>query len=370
MTTIEEDEAARSAGDGRPLVAAAASTLPRWLAPLGAAIAVALVFAMLNAQRMNNEARSARLVSGGASQDVIAAPPPPPDILATAAEGRGSVFAPASGAATAMAFTIPVATDAAAPVVVAAPRDAEAEGQRRKAPALVVDLAPGASATVAVGAAGAGSAAPARPTLNPDEQFAARIGGESAETARATSLYKPQTMVTQGTIIPAILETALNSDLPGFARAVVSRDVRGFDGATVLVPRGSRLIGQYRSGVALGQSRAFVIWSRILRPDGASIQIASPGGDQLGRAGLRGDVNRHFFERFSGAILLSVLNAAVSSVGDRPETQIVIGSSDDATTLASAAIAPTNISPTIKVPQGSPIRIFVARDLDFSTVAN
>ena len=148
---------------------------------------------------------------------------------------------------------------------------------------------------------------------------------------------------------------------------MVSRDVRSFDGSTVLIPRGSRVIGQYRSGLAQGQSRAFVIWTRILRPDGASIQIASSGADALGRAGMDGQVDRHFFQRFGGAILLSVVNGAVAGLSERASTQIVIGSSQDAASLGALA-QPANISPTIKVPQGSPIRIFVARDLDFSPV--
>ena len=164
------------------------------------------------------------------------------------------------------------------------------------------------------------------------------------------------------------METALNSDLPGFARAVISRDVRGFDGTTVLIPRGSRVIGQYKSAAAQGQSRAFVIWTRIIRPDGASIQIASSGTDSLGRAGLDGKVDRHFFEQFSGAIPPDRARRgrhqpgrpAKHTGGDRLQHR--------RDGLGAAAITPTPISPTIKVPQGSPIRIFVARDLDFTPV--
>ena len=206
--------------------------------------------------------------------------------------------------------------------------------------------------------------------MNGDEQFASRITTTEAERSRATFLRNRGSTVQQGAMIPAVLETALNSDLPGFTRAVVSRDVRSFDGSQVLIPRGSRVIGQYRSGVALGASRAFVIWTRVLRPDGASIQIGSSGADALGQAGLPGRVDRHFFERFGGALLLSVISLGQSALNDGNSTQVVIGSSSDASSLAGAASAltPQNISPTIKVAQGTPIRIFVARDLDFSPV--
>ena len=113
-------------------------------------------------------------------------------------------------------------------------------------------------------------------------------------------------------MIPAVLETALDSTRPGFARAIVSRDVRGFDGSRVLIPRGSRLIGEYRSEAAPGQKRALVIWSRLIRPDGVTIAIASPAGDPLGRGGIRARVNSHFFERFAGAILQSALDIGVN----------------------------------------------------------
>ncbi len=89
--------------------------------------------------------------------------------------------------------------------------------------------------------------------------------------------FDPETTVTQGTLIPAVLETAINTDVPGYVRAVVSQDVRSFDGRRVLVPRSSRLIGQYQSGLQAGQKRAYVIWTRLIRPDGVSVALASPG---------------------------------------------------------------------------------------------
>jgi type IV secretory pathway VirB10-like protein len=249
----------------------------------------------------------------------------------------------------------------------------EMGGARRSAPALVVDF--GDPDTVARAAANAANAAVGingrpSPTLSGDEQFAARVGTGETERVRATFLRNKSATVPQGAMIPAVLETALNSDLPGLTRAVVSGDVRSFDGSQVLIPRGSRLIGQYRSGVALGASRAFVIWTRVLRPDGASVQIGSSGTDPLGRAGLAGSVDRHFYERFGGAILLSVVNAGATALVGRPATQVVIGSSSDAGALAASAssLSSQAVSPTINVPQGTPIRVFVARDLDFTPV--
>ena len=174
----------------------------------------------------------------------------------------------------------------------------------------------------------------------------------------------------QGAIVGAVMETALNSDLPGYARALVTKDVLSFDGSAVLIPAGSRVIGEYNSGVAQGASRIFIVWSRLVRPDGVSISLGSPAVDELGRGGLGGKVNRHFLQRFGGAILLSVLtggiSAAAASIGGG--STIVVNSTNEATSLITQAARGTDIPPTIKTRQGALVRIFVARDLDFTAV--
>jgi type IV secretion system protein VirB10 len=174
------------------------------------------------------------------------------------------------------------------------------------------------------------------------------------------------TTVVEGAIIPAVLETGLNSDLPGYVRAMVTRDVRGFDGTKVLIPQGARLIGQYKGGVALGQRRAFVIWTRLIRPDGATVDLGAPATDGLGQGGLTGKVDTHFFERFGGAMLLSLLNIGAGAVADSSDTTVVIASTRDA--ASSALQGGENVSPTVTVPQGTPVRVFVNQDIDFSGV--
>ena len=159
---------------------------------------------------------------------------------------------------------------ASAPIPPAAAPQAAKAAPDYRAPALVVDFsqAPAAqiSPTVTAAPGGAASTPASDDKLTPDEKFSARVEGGSVDVAHATQLHSMSRIAPQGTIIPAILETAINSDLPGFVRAVVSRDIRGFDGTTVLIPRGSKLIGQYKSAVALSQTRAFVVWSRLLTP--------------------------------------------------------------------------------------------------------
>lgn len=194
--------------------------------------------------------------------------------------------------------------------------------------------------------------------LNNDELFGLRAGEEGSSSA--TPMANPAATIVAGTLIPAVLETAINSDLPGYTRAFVSQDVRSFDNKTVLLPRGSRLIGQYKSGVAAGQTRAYVIWTRAIRPDGVSIDLGSPGTDGAGETGLPGKVNSHFFKRFGAAILLSVVGA----LGSRSNDGVVIASGTSAASVAAQSNA--NIPPTIRVTQGQAVKIFVARDLDFS----
>jgi len=192
--------------------------------------------------------------------------------------------------------------------------------------------------------------------------FASRIGGVGGGPAKAARAFDPASTVTQGTMIPAVLETAINTDVPGYVRAIVSQDVRSYDGRSVLVPRSSRLIGQYQSGVQAGQKRAYVIWTRLIRPDGVSVALASPATAFDGSGGLPGSVNTHFFQRFGSAMLLSVIGGvtAVASAG----TSLVLGGGQSA--AATALQQNGSISPTVRVRMGEPIRVFIARDLDFS----
>jgi type IV secretion system protein VirB10 len=240
---------------------------------------------------------------------------------------------------------------------------------RLPAPVVVFDsgtpaLATGPASTIAPATATVGAKSPLAVGGNDNDQFASRVGNGSVDVATAERLSNPGTTVTQGTLIPAVLETAINTDLPGFVRAVVSRDVRSFDGSHVLIPRSSRLIGQYKSGLASGQTRAYVIWTRLIRPDGASVALGSPAVDFSGTSGLDGKVNSHFMKRFGAAALLTVIGGLPALVSS-PSVVLSGGSS-----AASAAVqGGGGIPPTIRVAQGQPIRVFTAKDLDFSTVS-
>ncbi len=184
----------------------------------------------------------------------------------------------------------------------------------------------------------------------------------------ASRLENQGMTVPQGSVIQAVMETALDSTRAGFARAIVSRDVMSFDGARVLIPKGSRLFGEYQADVNLGQKRALIQWKRLTRPDGTIIALDSPAADPLGRAGVRGKVNTHFLERFGGTILQSVLDLGVRAATSEATNNTVIIGAPSAATQGSLVQQQGEIKPTLKVRQGASIAVFVARDLDFSSV--
>ncbi len=230
-------------------------------------------------------------------------------------------------------------------------------------PTLVYDGAP-VSATPAPATAPSvpGTPGAATPGAGTAGDFASRVGGVGGGTAEARSDINPATTVAQGTMIPAILETAINTDVPGYVRAVVSQDVRSFDGARVLVPRSSRLVGQYQSGLQAGQRRAYVIWTRLIRPDGVSVALASPATSFDGTAGLEGQVDNHFFSRFGSAMLLSVIGGLTTLASSG--SSVVLGGGQSA--ASSAVQQDGQRPPTVRVSMGTPVRVYTARDLDFA----
>ncbi len=270
-----------------------------------------------------------------------------------------AAVAPASGAAAAL----PVAGAANARLDPAAIQ--AAIESRLRAPAVIYQaMADSGVGGVSAPATGQFPAKPQPQDLTAEEQFARRVSGENDSTA-AMPMNAPAATIVQGTLIPGVLETAVNTDLAGFVRAVISRDIKSYDGRQVLIPRGSRVIGQYQSGLAVGQTRVYILWTRLIRPDGVSIALNSPSVDSSGQIGLGGKVNSHFGKRFGSALLLSTIGAVGQAIGGGGTSVILAGPQ---AVVSSSVNASINIPPTVQVKQGQPIMIFVARDLDFSAV--
>ena len=274
--------------------------------------------------------------------------------------------APADIAPPTPAQNAAMADPAPAPVL-SAPPQVQPMGNPYNNPTVVFDAgAQGVPLTDAAAEAAEGATAVASGTSASD--FASRVGGVGGAPAQAKAMTNPSTTVTQGTLIPAILETAIDTNVPGYVRAVVSQDVRSFDGTKILVPRSSRLIGQYQSGMQNGQKRAYVIWTRLIRPDGASVNLASPAIGFDGTTGLQGEVSGNgFFKRFGSAMLLSVVGG-LGTIATGGAGAVVLGGTGTSA-AAAAAEQDGKRSPTVRVRQGEPIRIFTARDLDFSRVS-
>ena len=182
--------------------------------------------------------------------------------------------------------------------------------------------------------------------------------------ARAGALARPSTTVAQGALIPAVLETAFSSTNAGLARAIVSRDVRAFDGTKILIPRGSRLIGEYQADVAPGQNRALITWTRLICPDGTTMALDSPATDTLGRGGIRASVNSHFWGRLGDALLRTTVEVG-SGIATRALTGGVFVAVPGSSQQSSSEVQMNRFVPTLSIPAGKSISVFVARDLEF-----
>jgi type IV secretion system protein VirB10 len=210
-----------------------------------------------------------------------------------------------------------------------------------------------------------------------------------AQKELATRLNNLNMTIAQGKIINAVLETAINTDLPGPLRAIVGRDVYAESGREIVIPKGSRLIGVYNSSVLHGQSRVLIVWTRVIRPDGVDIMVGSPGVDSLGRAGIYGITDNKYSEIFSAALLTSVISIGVAVGADHlvkdPSTTTTNNANGTTTTGSAGSAAATSavneiggvtkdvvssmldLKPTITVDQGTLVNVFVNKDLTFPT---
>ncbi|MBS0236367.1 MAG: TrbI/VirB10 family protein [Proteobacteria bacterium] len=217
----------------------------------------------------------------------------------------------------------------------------------------------------------------------------AGLAKTSAPQVVATYTGNMDLTIAQGKMVSAILETAVDTDLPGTLRAVITRDVYAESGRNILIPKGSKVIGEYQSQIKDGQTRVAVSWNRVIMPSGIDIQISSPGTDLLGRAGVAGDLDNKFWTKISNAFMISYVvplammkltkttNADITTTttinsSGQPVTQT--SGSNKAITLKEASDKFTKVAqdainsaypttPTISVPQGTEINIFVQKDI-------
>jgi type IV secretion system protein VirB10 len=194
-------------------------------------------------------------------------------------------------------------------------------------------------------------------------------GREATVTEVSQVIANPSNTVLQGTMIEATLENAVDSSLPGQITAIVTRPVWSFDQAQILIPAGSRLFGDYSSDVAIGQGRILVAWTRLVTPDGQSVQMEAFGGDAQGRSGITGNVNTRFGKRFGSALLVSLLAAAPSVVASNHSDEVTSDTAESLTSDLSDSLSPVfdtylNLPPIITIAPGAAITVMVDRDLE------
>jgi type IV secretion system protein VirB10 len=188
---------------------------------------------------------------------------------------------------------------------------------------------------------------------------------------QAQRLPEERLLLPKGAFIDCTLETAIDSTLPGMTTCIMAADTFGVDGKVVLMERGTKLVGETRGQVQQGSARIFVIWTEARTPAGVIVPLDSQGADELGRAGLPGEVNRHFWQRFGAAMLVSVIDGAVQAAVQSSRSSsgtVVVNPSASQDVLTEILKNTVGIPPTVIKRNGDRIQVLVARDLDFRSV--
>jgi len=205
-----------------------------------------------------------------------------------------------------------------------------------------------------------------------DRKLAFLTAPVDRKTTSADRVQPPasRNVVQAGAVIPAALITGLRSDLPGQITAQVTEAV--YDSPTgriLLIPQGARLIGQYDAQVAFGQSRALLVWNRIIMPNGRSIVLErQPGADPEGYAGVEDEVDNHWGALFKAALLSTILSVGSEAGASNNQNSLVDairrGSSDSISQTGRQVVGRSlNVQPTITIRPGFPVRVIVTRDL-------
>jgi len=240
-------------------------------------------------------------------------------------------------------------------------------GSSQKAAAQTSEAAPPAARTASASVAevpAASNAAATRPI--------ASTGSDTEVVSRHTiqSAISPY-QVMAGTVISAALLTGINSDLPGVILATVTEPI--FDtqlGRYLLIPQGTRLIGEYDSQVAFGQRRVLLVWNRMIFPDASSLTLDRlPGVDNAGNAGLEDGVDRHWRQLLAGAALSTLIGVAAElAAPDRNSNQVVVSAQQSVQESINQVGQELtrrnlNVQPTLTIRAGHPVRVIVSRDL-------
>lgn len=200
------------------------------------------------------------------------------------------------------------------------------------------------------------------------------LSSTNTPAVRASYMGDRSLLLPKGAFINCVLETKLDTTVPGMTSCVVPRNIYSANGKVLLIERGSKVIGEYKGAVENGLNRIFVLWTQIQTPKGVRVSLDSPGTDSLGGSGLSGEVDYHWWARFGNALLFSLIqdgfDYAISKTNDGAGGVNYYQSTEDGMNeiIQEAMRQSGNIPPTLTKNQGERIGIFVARDVDFSSV--
>lgn len=216
----------------------------------------------------------------------------------------------------------------------------------------------------------------ARYAQNPNVAYLKSVSNQSIEEVNAGMFGDLRFRIRKGKILRGVTESAIDSDLPGMIRGHITADIYGDQGESILIPNGSGLIGEYRSGdIKNGQTSLYVVWTRLQLSNGIYVTLDSPGSDPLGRAGMTGPVDHHYLQRYGASLLTSIVSAGAATWG--------VNGNDRYNSVAtyrqgmSASFAQTAnqelqqnalLQNTIRPPQGTEISIMVNKDISFEDV--
>ncbi|STZ01560.1 type IV secretion system protein VirB10 [Moraxella caprae] len=235
----------------------------------------------------------------------------------------------------------------------------------------------GFSAMKGGGGGGGGSSAESVGGLakQDEDPLTASLTPASLDGTAAVRMQNRDFIITKGNTIDCVLNTKFDSTVVGMITCTVTRNIYGASGRVVLIDRGSRVSGEYKGGIQQGQNRVFILWNRIETPKGVIININSPAAGSLGEAGVDGRVNTKFWQRFGGAMLVSLVNDLGKAVSEAAAEKTIGGdvrlenASETANQMATAELEKSiNIPPSLIKHQGDRLSIYVARDVWFGNV--
>lgn len=211
---------------------------------------------------------------------------------------------------------------------------------------------------------------------NPNTAYLKSISNQQITEVNADTFGDLRFRIRRGKILRGVTESAIDSDLPGMIRGHVTEDIYGDQGDIVLIPNGASLLGEYRSGdIKNGQMRLYVVWTRLQLSNGIYVTLDSPGSDPLGRAGMTGEVDHHYLERYGASLLTSIVSAGAATWGvngsDRYNSEAAYRqgiSSSFAQTANQELQKNAVIQNTIRPPQGTEISILVNKDISFEDI--